>query len=183
MMWRAERGDAGERGFTIIELVVVIGVIATVFALVISSIGQVTQTFTLRRAATLLLSELRRAHALSMAEGLDYIVEFDTVTGSNPSNGIKVFRYGAPDCATPCLVRQVRPPNWPSNVQLSQGGTQFPACPSLAGLDTSNECAIFKPLGYAAAAGDVKLKTKAAAQAKWQVIVESATGRVTVARE
>jgi prepilin-type N-terminal cleavage/methylation domain-containing protein len=181
MMWRAERGDAGERGFTIIELVIVVGVIATVFALVISSIRQITQGFSLRRAATLVLSELRRAHASSMAEGLDYIVEFDTVTGSTSSNGIKVFKYGAPTCVTPCLVRQVRPPNWPPDVQLNKGGTT--ACPSLAGLDTSNECVIFKPLGYASAAGDVKLKTKAAAQANWQVVVESATGRVTVGRQ
>lgn len=175
------RRGTGESGFTLLELVIVIGAIAIVMAMLIVGIRQSTQSFTLRRATTLVYSELRKAHAAAMAEGVDYIVEFDVVTGSGTSNGIKVFRLPA-GSSTPELLRQVKPPDWPSSVQLLDGLTQVPACPSLAGLDTSNDCAIFKPLGYASAAGDVRLKTKADAAARLRIIVASATGRVSMER-
>ncbi len=166
----------GQAGFTLLELVVVIGAIAVVMSVLTLGVRSARDAFSMRRAATIVMSELRRAHAEATAEGVDYIVEFDVVTGSGTSTGLKIYKDSV---STP--VRVIGPQEWPSNIQMLDGLTKFPACPSPP-ADSSNDCAVFKPLGYAAASGGVRLKLKSASVAAIEIEVTSATGRVNITR-
>jgi len=174
MFRKPVRSRDGHAGFTLIELVVVIGAVALVMAILTLGIRRASDAFSLQRAATLVMSELRRAQARAVAEGVDYTVEFDVVTGSGTSTGLKIWKAGT---ATP--VRTVQS-EWPSNVQILDGPTNFPACTAPA--DPADDCATFKPMGYAAESGRMRLKVKSAAAEQIEIKVESATGRVSVTR-
>ncbi len=175
MSWKPVRHKDGQAGFTLLELIVVIGTIAVVLGVLALGVQKARDAFSLQRAATLVMSELRRAQARSVAENVDYMVEFDVVTGSGTSTGLKIWKVGTPTT----LVRTVQS-EWPSNVQIMDGPTNFPACTAPA--DTANDCATFKPLGYATASGRMRLKVKSSGVEQVEVKVESATGRVSVSR-
>lgn len=167
-----------QAGFSLIELVVVVSVAAVVMAVLTPGIRQTRESFDLRRAATLVASEMRRAQALATAEGADYTVEFDVVSGSETSNGLKTWKQGV---SSP--VRTVMPPEWPRDIQIVDGPSDFPVCTTPA--DTSNDCAVWKPLGYPLTTGGgssrVRLKTKGSAS-QLEVVVQPATGKVSVER-
>lgn len=166
----------GQAGFTLLEILIVVAVIAFVLGILTLGVRRSSDAYQLRRAATLIMLELRRAQAMAMAEGVDFIVEFDVVTGSGTTTGVKLFRSGT---ATP--VRTVSTSEWPSIVQIIDGPSNFPDC-TAPGTDAANDCATFKPLGYPAQSGRVRLKVKAAASGQVEVSVEPATGRVSMIR-
>ncbi len=163
---------ARSAGFTTIELLVVVGISAAVMAIIVLGVRVGTNVFQLRRAASITLSEVRRAQALAMAEGVDYTVEFSTST-SGTAGGIRVWKTGV---GTP--VRTVLVPEWPQNIQMQDVPTTFPACTAPA--DTTRKCVVYKSLGYPLSGGKVRVATSDARML--DVVVEPATGRVSVQR-
>lgn len=165
-------------GFSLIELVVVVSITTIVLVMLIPGVQRSREAFNLRRAAVLLASEMRRAQALATAEGVDYTVEFDVVTGTNISDGLTIWKQGA---ASP--VRTVHSPEWPRDVQIVDGPSDFPLCSAPA--DTSNDCAVWKPLGYPVVGpgptSRVRLKSRGSAR-MLDVVVQPATGKVSVVR-
>src|SRR2546428_11909889 len=85
------RDRDGHAGFTLIELLVVVGLIGTVLAILTLGIRAASDAFSLRRAATIVMSETRRAASSAVAEGGDYTVAF---TLSSPY-GITQYRQTA----------------------------------------------------------------------------------------
>lgn len=163
----------GEAGFSLLELVVVVGTVAVIMAVLVLGIRQASGSVELRRAASTATSELRKAQAAAMAEGVDYTVEFYVTTGSAPG-GLKVWRQGSTSPS-----RTVLPPEWPGSVQMQAAATNFPACNAPA--DPAHLCAVYKPLGYPVQGGTVRLGTSAGVTV--DVVVEPATGRVSVQRQ
>lgn len=164
-----------QAGFTLLELVVVVGVIATIMGVLVLGIRQASDAFALRKATTLVISELRRAHAAAMANDVNYLVELDVAVGQTGSLGLRVFQ-ACPTCPT-SPVRSIRSPEWPSNVQISSGSTNFPSCPAPA--DTTQLCATFTPLGYLPAGGRIRLKLVQASGDQIEIDVALSTGQVS----
>lgn len=165
------RGMRDQRGFTLLEVLVIVGTIAIVLAVLTPGIRRARDAYAVRQAGTMVMTELRRAQARSIARNVDVIVEFDTVTGAQVSTGIKVYEAGN---GTP--IRTVQPPEWPGNVQILVISPPFPDCVAPTG-DPANQCATYKPLGYALQEGRIKIKAKDSSSFV-DVVVESATGRV-----
>src|SRR5437016_14036781 len=66
----------GQAGFTLIELVVVVGLIGVVLAILVMGVRRASDAFSLRKAATTVISEVRRAPSPAVAGGEDYMGEF-----------------------------------------------------------------------------------------------------------
>lgn len=169
-MLKRAGGDALEAGFTLIELMITVGVAAIVLAILTPSIRQATSSFELRRGASVTMSELRRAQTLAMTQDVDYTVEFYTSTSGTPG-GIKVWKAGD---VSPS--RTILTPDWPRSVQMQDSATTLPAC--VAPASTSHKCVVFRPLGYPAQDGLVRLVSGTGTT--MNVVVAPATGRVSV---
>ncbi len=163
-----------EGGFSLIELVVVVGIAAIVMAVLTLGIRQASESFTLRRAANLAVNELRRAQATAMAQDVNYTVEFYIASGSGDPGGVRVWKAGVGSA-----VRSVVTPDWPSMVGMPSDGSTFAACP--VAIDPNHDCVVFTPLGYPVADGAVTLRTSASGT-ELTIVVEPATGRVKVVR-
>ncbi len=173
-----------QAGFTLLELVVVIGAIAVVMAVLSVGIRRASDAFSLRRGASVAASELRRAHAGAVSDGVDYTVEFVL---ANPGS-MKVYRSTA--TAQTCPTGMMPPPpststlctrtaagqQWPSSVAVNGPGTTFAVCTAPA--DPANKCVTFRPLGYANAGGVVQLLSRSGVTVNVQVT--AATGRVSI---
>ncbi|HEV8353907.1 MAG TPA: prepilin-type N-terminal cleavage/methylation domain-containing protein [bacterium] len=168
-----ERGERpSEAGFSLIELVVVVGVSAIVMAILTLGIRQVGESYNLQRAANIVVNELRRAQAAAMAEGVDYAVEFYT-----GSAGVAVWKdVGGVWTAS----REVLPPEWPDSIEIASGEDDFPDCD--AAIDASHSCAVFQKLGDAAATGEVIVQARGSGVTLRVVVESAASGRVKVER-
>ena len=173
-------------GFTIIELMVVIGIAAILVSILTVAVRQGSDSFALRRAASLAVSEIRRAQSSAIAERRDFVVEFDF---GSPV-GVTVYRYT--DALTWEQVRAISAPQagsgldaeWPATVTFVAAGSTFGACggAALPGA-ASNRCVGFGLFGEpapAAPAGQIVLRNSSGTEL--QVVVAPATGRVTVQR-
>lgn len=163
-----------QAGFSLIQLVVVVGILAVVMAVLTPGIRQASDSFALRRAASATMSELRRAQTAAMAEGVDYTVEFVTSSGSSTPGGVNVWKQGQPS-----PIRAALPPDWSNRVEMDQDATTFPGCAAPA--DSAHKCAVYKPLGYPVQSGRVRLRLIGSATTV-DVVVASATGRVSIER-
>jgi type II secretory pathway pseudopilin PulG len=152
-------------------VLVVVGTVAIVLAVLAPGIRRARDAYAVRQAGTIVMTELRRAQARAIARNVDVIVEFDIVTGSQVSTGIRIYEAGN---GTP--VRTVLSPEWPANTQILVISPPFPDCVAPTG-DPTNQCATYKPLGYAVQEGRIKIKAKDSSSSI-DVVVESATGRV-----
>ncbi len=161
-----------QAGFTLVELLVVVSVLAVVFAILVLGIRQASGSFALRQAATITMSELRKAQASSVAggSGVSYTVEF--VYGT--PGGLNIYRQGT-------LVKVVAPPNWPSSVVFDNTQTTFPSCAGVG--NPANTCVTFQPLGYASAGGAAALKGGVGTQVTLLVQVAAATGKVSIVQQ
>src|SRR5207244_13523447 len=65
----------GQAGFTLIELVVVVGLIGVVLAILVMGVRRASDAFSLRKAATTVISEVRRAQASAVAGGGGFMGE------------------------------------------------------------------------------------------------------------
>ena len=172
-MHRTACRRGSDAGFSLLELMIVVGTVAAIMAMLALGIRMTSESYALRRAAGITMSELRKAQATAMAEGVDYTVEFYVSSASGTPGGIRVWRAGI---GTP--VRTVLTPDWPASVQMQQNTTTFPAC--TAPVDTMHKCAVYKPLGYPVQNGLVKMSLGTGITL--DVVVEPATGRVSVQR-
>jgi prepilin-type N-terminal cleavage/methylation domain-containing protein len=161
----------GHAGFTLIELVVVVGLIAVVLGILAAVMRAASDSFQLRRAATVVTSELRRAQNSSVGENIPYAVEF-----------ILTSPYGINEWKQPSgtWVQVPRPvtgsENWPSTVTIvSVPGT--PNCSGISGSG-SNWCVTFLPLGFANQGGIVQLQNRSGTNTSLNL--NAATGRVSI---
>lgn len=173
-MRRPPRDQNGAAGFSLIQLVVVVGVLAVVMAVLTPSIRQASDSYVLRRAASATVAELRRAQTAATAEGRDYTVEFFTDPGAGVPGGLRVWKQGA---TSP--ERTVLPPEWALRVEMDDAATTFPACSAPA--DPAHKCVTYKPLGYPTAGGRVRLRMEGPGTTL-DVVVTTATGRVSIER-
>lgn len=168
----------GQAGFTLIELVVVVSLIAIVLGILFVGVRRATDSFSLRRGATIAMSELRRAQAAAVAEGADYIVEFYVSTGSSTPGGLRVWKRSG---ATTTQVRSILPPGWP-RVQMMDGPTNFPDCTG-SGPTPTHDCAVFKPLGYLEQVGGTQNRMRLrsiGSGVQVDIVITPATARVSV---
>ncbi len=159
-----------EAAFSLVEILVVVGIISIVLAIVVLGILQTSRSFALRQAASVTASELRKAQASAMAAGtgVPYTVEF--VFGT--PGGLNVYKQTT-------LVRSITPPDWPTSVQIDSIATTFPNCTSPGSV--ANACVTFFPLGYPNVAGAAILRGGTAVSL--QVNVAAATGRVNIVQQ
>ncbi|HXF81843.1 MAG TPA: hypothetical protein VNN19_03725, partial [bacterium] len=144
--------------------------------------------FALRRAAGLVASELRRAHAAAVAENADHTVEF--VLGSPGALAVYRAKLATENCpsgmapvsSTLCR-RLIAAGEWPGSVGIESANTTFPSCAAPA--DPANKCVVFKPLGYAETSSScssspcqVQLRSRSGVGAA--IAVALPTGRVSV---
>jgi len=85
-----QRDGAAEGGFTLVELMVVIGLVAILASILTLGIRRASESFALRRAGTVTLSEIRRAQTGAMSDGVNYVVEFDV----GAPGAVSVYRPG-----------------------------------------------------------------------------------------
>lgn len=162
-----------ESGFTVLEMVIVLGAISVLLAILTLGVRQAIGSFALRRAATITAVELRRAQASAIAAGSGsaYTVEF-VATG-----GLRVYVQTS---GTP--VRTMAPPDeWPATVSINLAATTFPSCVSPA--SPSNKCVTFQPLGYASQGGAVALTGGVGTAVTYYINVAPATGRVSITQQ
>ncbi|MGH2348621.1 MAG: pilus assembly FimT family protein, partial [bacterium] len=167
-----KKAAMSERGHSLIELVVVVGVSAIVMAVLTLGVRQVGESFNLQRATNIAVNELRRAQAAAMAEGVDYAVEFHT-----GSAGIGVWKDVS---GVWTASREVLPPEWPDSIEIVSGAVDFPDCD--AAIDAAHDCAVFQRLGDAAATGEVILQARGSGVTLRVVLESAASGRVKVER-
>lgn len=172
-----------EAGFTLVEMIIVVAIIAVLSAILSVGIRQIRASYALRRAATIATAEVRRAHASTVAEGVNYTVEFVL---ANPGS-INVYRAkldteqcppGMVTSSATLCTRSVGGDNWPPKVQLqadSDTSKSLPACSAPA--SPANKCVTFGLFGAPVAAGDVLLVGETGQTVR--IVVEPATGRVS----
>lgn len=193
-MWTARSGHPEpESGFTVVELLIVIAIVSVLALILTLGVRRARESFALRSAASVTLSEVRKAQAAAIAELVEYSVEF--VIGTPGALNI----YGNTPAAEPCpvgltrvggdyCVRRIQGPgNWPPSVALAVGGTPLPLCPSGAGVpwNTANPCVQFRTLGApfdvgGGTEGEVLLQNSAGTT--WRLVVTAGTGRARVER-
>ena len=159
------RRAGGQAGFSLIELVVVVGLVSLVLGMLVLGVRRTSDAFQLRRAASLVTAELRRAHAAAVSAGVAYTVEL--VVGS--PGGLRVYRQTS-------LERTVGSGEWPSSVAVDGTDSTVASCTTPG--DPSNKCVTFQPLGFAVSGGDVRLVSRSGVRVS--VRVTAATGRVSV---
>lgn len=171
MTGRHIAADRRQAGFSLVELMVVIGVAAILMAILVLGIRQATASFALRKAAGVAMSEVRRAQAGAIAEGVDYAVEFVTGTpGSliiSKEAGSEPCPAGMVDEGTSCTRRITGSDNWPRAVAILS--TTF-----------AGDRVTFGRLGAPSDGGQVVLRSGTGTQ--WQLVIEAATGKVSVQR-
>jgi prepilin-type N-terminal cleavage/methylation domain-containing protein len=183
--FRAGRAGRGDSGFTLVEVLIVIGIAAILLSILALGVRQVSASFALRRAGTVALSEVRRAQARALAERVDYTVEF--VIG-NPG-ALRVYRETT-------LDRTVQPPqNWPASAALVDEGGSPPGFPDgttgwLADCDAAgpgnpaNKCITFQFMGAPESVGAQPkgaVLVRGCSSHLW-VTVAAGTGKVSVER-
>ncbi len=165
MRHSAPRRSTSQSGFTVIELMIVIGIAAVLFAVLSIGVRRASESFALRRAGTTVVSEVRRAQAAAVAERVDYKVEF--VLGT--PGGLRVSRAklatetcptGMVATSTTLCERILTAPNqWPSSVAVladssPPGGMgSLNAAPDCTAAGAGNKCVIFQFLGSPASVG------------------------------
>lgn len=170
-----------QAGFTLLELVVVIGAIAVVMAVLSVGIRRASDAFSLRRGASVATSELRRAHATAVSEGVDYTVEFVLANpGSLNTYRTKLVTETCPtgmtQVSSTLCRRTVAGQQWPASVAINGPATTLAVCTAPA--NPANKCVTFRPLGYANAGGVVQLLSRSGVTVNVQVT--AATGRVSI---
>jgi prepilin-type N-terminal cleavage/methylation domain-containing protein len=179
---RAARSDAG---FTLVELLIVIGMIAILMSILVLGIRQVTASFALRRAGTVALSEVRRAQARALAERVDYTVEF--VIG-NPGT-VRVYREATLDRTAQA------PEGWPASTALvNEGGSPpgfpdgttgwLPNCDAGGPGSPANKCVTFQFMGAPQGVGTEPkgaVLVRGSSGHLW-VTIAAGTGKVSVER-
>lgn len=162
-----------ESGFTLIEILVVVGALSIVLAILTLGIRQAIGSSALRRAASITVAELRRTQAAAIAAGSGsaYTVEFVGV------GGLRVYVQGN---STP--VRTLAPPDeWPASVAVNLAATTFPNCAAPA--SPSNKCVTFQPLGYASQGGAAALTGGTGTSVTYYINVTAATGKVSITQQ
>lgn len=165
-----------QAGFSLIELIVVLSIAAVVMAVLTPGIKRSSDVFTLRRAASLAVVELRTAQSLATNNGTDIMFEFYTSTGPGGPGGIRYWVKPV-GSASWFEVRSVLPPEWPTIIQMRHS---IGLVDCIAPADVTHKCLTFKPLGYVENSGTIKVRVRSSSTIEWDIVVDAATGRVRV---
>jgi len=89
------RSETSEGGFTLVELMVVVGMAAILLSILTLGIRRAVESFALRQAGAMAAVEIRNAQAGAIGNGVDHMVEFDTSSGAaGPPGSLLVYRPG-----------------------------------------------------------------------------------------
>lgn len=163
---------AGQRGFTLVELIVVLGILSLAVAMGMPSFIQWRKSLELRDAASEISAVLMQARTKAIVDRLNYTIAFDEAANaytttkwlagaSSPAGGTITGRVGSP---------------WRS-VDI-YADTSDPTCPPFTAGDV-----VFRPNSTADASGTeaVYLRDASVTQ-RYRVKVLGVTGRITVER-
>lgn len=171
----------GSGGFTVIDLVVVVGIVAILAAIFLVNIPKIRAGFDLRNASSRVVSEVRRAQAAAIAQGTRYAVEF-VLTSPYQVKTWKESSYGSNDWGT-TPERSLAGVEWPTTVSIvAATSNSLENCRSgsqasiLVGT-SANKCVIFAFFGAPVSAGEVKLQSTTGGTTR--IVVQPATGRVS----
>jgi len=186
---------ARESGVSLVELMIVVGTAAIVMSVLVLGIRQVSESFALRRAATTVVSEVRRAQAAALAERVDYMVEFEL----GAPGGLRISRAklttescppGMTTVSPTACERVAAPPGeWPASVALLEDGSppagmaSLNAVPSCTDPGAGNKCVVFQFLGSPASVGTEALGTVLLQNRSGlarRVAISAGTGNVSV---
>jgi prepilin-type N-terminal cleavage/methylation domain-containing protein len=87
-------GGRHDAGFTLVELLIVVGMVAVLLSILSLGVRRAMESFELRRAASTTVAEIRNAQAAALANHVDYVVEFGTAATGGPPGSITVYRRG-----------------------------------------------------------------------------------------
>jgi prepilin-type N-terminal cleavage/methylation domain-containing protein len=184
-----------QSGFTVIELMVVIGIAAVLFAVLSVGVRRASESFALRRAGITVVSEVRRAQGAAVAERSDYRVEFALGT----PGGLLVSRakLASETCppgtvtasATLCERVLSAPNQWPASVGIVAdasppgGMASLNAAPDCTAAGAGNKCVVFQFLGSPASVGTQATGTvllQSTSGVRLRVGIAAGTGKVSV---
>lgn len=165
------------QGLTLVELVVVVGLIAILAAMFTVNIRKIRAGFDLRNASSVAVSEVRRAQAAAIAEGTKYAVEF--VLGK--PGQLNTYRATSYSCVLPSCwtrIRSVSGLGWPPTVTVEAASSDpLLDCGAPPG-SSGNKCVTFAFLGAPLAGGEVVL-LRSETGGSTRIVVAPATGRVS----
>src|SRR5574341_1830406 len=150
---------ARDTGSTLIELMIVVGMAGILVSTLVVGTAPVRDSFALRRAATTVVSEVRRAQAAALAERVDYTVEFDLgMPGRLRTLRAKETTESCPPglvatSGTLCERIIAAPEEWPASVALLEDSTPPPgmaslnAAPACSDAGAGDKCVVFQFLG------------------------------------
>ena len=169
----AHRARSPSRGFTVIDMVVVVGIIAILAAMFTVNIRKIRAGFDLRNASSVAVSEVRRAQAAALADGTRYTVEF--VLGK--PGQLKTYRETSYGSDVWTLTRSVSGAGWPETVTVAAAGSNsLPDCGEPPG-SSADKCVTFAFFGAPVSAGEVLLQSETGGSTR--IVIEPATGRVS----
>lgn len=189
--------DRRQSGVTLVELMIVVGLAAILMSILVLGVRKISDSFALRRAATTLISEVRRAQAAALAERADYMVEF--ALGAPGQLLVSRTKLAVERCpqgmievsATLCRRIAATPEQWPSSVALVEDDTPPPgmaslnAAPSCTAPGVGDKCVVFRFLGAPVSVGTEAIGT-VLLQSRSGVIrrvgIAAGTGNVSVVR-
>jgi len=87
-----KRSTNHNKGYTLIELMVVVGIIALILGLSLNGLDYLIQYNKLATAAAILSSELKSAQAMAFYEGVYYKIEFYATFNCPTLNKYKIFK-------------------------------------------------------------------------------------------
>jgi prepilin-type N-terminal cleavage/methylation domain-containing protein len=184
-----------QSGFTVIELMVVIGIAAVLFAVLSVGIRRASDSFALRRAGVTVVSEVRRAQGAAVAERVDYAVEF--VLGTPGGLRVSRAKLASETCptgmettsATLCERILSAPNQWPASVSVAAdasppvGMGSLNAAPDCTAAGAGNKCVIFQFLGSPASVGGQATGTvllQSTSGVRLRIGIAAGTGKVSV---
>jgi len=87
-----KRSNNHSKGFTLIELMVVVGIIALLLGLSLNGLNNLIQWNKLNAAAALLSSELKNTQSMAFYEGVYYIIQFYPTFNNPTLNKYKIIK-------------------------------------------------------------------------------------------